>query len=157
MREVINAFNIPCFALPPDYLQEDKKMTPPGTIDGNCIMTISNNDIFGCLTQVAPKIATCNSLFVFPAQCNFSGVKYPLEWISASQDGKLSSRLKSEFCINKKNVDISGDSDWYCLLDAASYVSTNPLGEQISLNVLLFIFVFLTAPIEFNRFVQMAS
>jgi len=29
---------------------------------------------------------TCSNLFVFPAQSNFSGVKHPLEWISAAQE-----------------------------------------------------------------------
>jgi molybdenum cofactor sulfurtransferase len=30
-----------------------------------------------------------NSLFVYSAQCNFSGVKYPLSWIKKVHDGAL--------------------------------------------------------------------
>lgn len=30
-----------------------------------------------------------NSLFVYSAQCNFSGLKYPLNWIQKAQDGIL--------------------------------------------------------------------
>lgn len=32
-----------------------------------------------------------NSLFVFSAQCNFSGVKHPLSWVGMSQAGILKS------------------------------------------------------------------
>lgn len=53
-----------------------------------------------------------NNLFAFPAQSNFSGFKYPLEWIRKTHEGYLNN-------VNKGN--------WYCLLDAASYVSTNQL------------------------------
>jgi len=55
-----------------------------------------------------------NSLFVYPAQCNFSGVKYPLSWIHKIQKGA--------FEINKSN-----GRRWFCLLDAATLASTNPL------------------------------
>ncbi|KAL1140184.1 hypothetical protein AAG570_000116, partial [Ranatra chinensis] len=55
-----------------------------------------------------------NSLFVYPAQSNFSGLKYPLSWIQKVQSGAL------DFC-----------SNWYCLLDAASYVSTNRLDLSV--------------------------
>lgn len=130
MREVIKAFDIPCFALPSDYLQEDQTLISDCAVDQNCNREINKEAI----SKQASSSNSCNSLFAFPAQCNFSGVKYPLEWISASQDGKLSSRLKSEFCVNYENVENVGDSDWYCLLDAASYVSTNPLGEKFEIN-----------------------
>lgn len=50
-----------------------------------------------------------NSLFVFPAQCNFSGFKYPLELID----------------------EINDDSGRLICLDAASFVSTSPLDLQI--------------------------
>lgn len=53
------------------------------------------------------------SLFVFPAQCNFSGYKYPLEKIHHIQTA---------------NGSISVDqSNHYVCLDAASFVSTNYL------------------------------
>ena len=127
MREVIKTFSIPCFALPSDNLQDQNIISH----DENCTEK-SSSENFSCSTHAPLNSPTCNSLFAFPAQCNFSGEKYPLEWISASQNGKLSSRLKSEHCINCDAINISGEigkSDWYCLLDAASYVATNPLGE----------------------------
>lgn len=43
-------------------------------------------------------------LFVYPAQCNFSGVQHPLEWIG-----------------------LAHDFGWRVLLDAAAFVPTNPL------------------------------
>lgn len=48
------------------------------------------------------------SLFVFPAMCNFSGKKYPLDLISDVHDLGTSNR-------------------WFVMLDAASYVSTSNL------------------------------
>ncbi|EEZ98196.1 molybdenum cofactor sulfurase 1 [Tribolium castaneum] len=47
-----------------------------------------------------------NSLFVFPAQSNFSGVKYPLSWIKAVKKGAL------------------GPGEWYVVLDAAAFAPT---------------------------------
>lgn len=54
-----------------------------------------------------------NNLFAFPAMSNFSGHKYPLEWINFVQDSGPFS--KKEF------------GKWFVLLDAASFVSTSPL------------------------------
>ncbi|KZC08040.1 Molybdenum cofactor sulfurase 1 [Dufourea novaeangliae] len=56
-----------------------------------------------------------NSLFVYPAQCNFSGLKYPLEWISDVHNGILS------------GITSDTSTKWYVLLDAAAFVSTNDL------------------------------
>ncbi|KAF4516890.1 hypothetical protein B566_EDAN011235 [Ephemera danica] len=53
-----------------------------------------------------------NSLFAYPAQCNFSGAKYPLEWIEKVQQGGLQA---------------SAAGHWAVMLDAASYVATSPL------------------------------
>ncbi len=47
---------------------------------------------------------TCNRLFAYPAQSNFSGVQHPLEWI-----------------------DRAHESGWDVLLDAAAFVPTNRL------------------------------
>ncbi|XP_053119151.1 molybdenum cofactor sulfurase isoform X2 [Hemicordylus capensis] len=52
-------------------------------------------------------------LFCYPAQSNFSGIKYPLVWIEQIKSGKL----------NPINV----QGKWFVLLDAASYVSTASL------------------------------
>lgn len=56
-----------------------------------------------------------NSLFAYPAQSNFSGTKYPLEWIEKTQKGQIN---------NFKEV---VSKNWYCLLDAACFVSTSKL------------------------------
>uniref|UniRef100_T1HNR8 Molybdenum cofactor sulfurase n=1 Tax=Rhodnius prolixus TaxID=13249 RepID=T1HNR8_RHOPR len=64
------------------------------------------------------ELTDANSLFVYSAQCNFSGVKYPLSWINKVKLGIL-----DEFCGKRSN--------WYCLLDAASYISTNSLDLSI--------------------------
>lgn len=52
--------------------------------------------------------ASCN-LFAYSPECNFSGSKFPLEWIKQVQNGKL------------------GNGTWYTLLDAAKFCSTNEL------------------------------
>lgn len=60
-------------------------------------------------------ISESNSCFVYPAQCNFSGTKYPLNWISKVQNGALNN------LVNQKS------KNWYVVLDAASFVASNPL------------------------------
>lgn len=67
-----------------------------------------------CLSD-QPASKTTNSLFVYPAQCNFSGFKYPLELI-----GK----------IQQNGITHTNTSNWYVCLDAASFVSTNLLDLQ---------------------------
>uniref|UniRef100_A0A182W4P5 Molybdenum cofactor sulfurase n=1 Tax=Anopheles minimus TaxID=112268 RepID=A0A182W4P5_9DIPT len=52
------------------------------------------------------------SLLVFPAQCNFNGVKYPLELIELAE---------------RNGVHGYGEDAFHVCLDAASYVSTSPL------------------------------
>lgn len=62
------------------------------------------------------SVDCCHNLFAFPAMCNFSGIKYPFEWISRTQQGSL-------FC--------GGPCcRWFVLLDASSFVSTSPLDLQ---------------------------
>lgn len=56
-----------------------------------------------------------NNCFIYPAQCNYSGTKFPLKWIEKVKKGALNKIIES----NSKN--------WYILLDAASFVSTNKL------------------------------
>ena len=56
----------------------------------------------------------CHCLFAYPAMCNFSGAKYPLEWVSQAQKGLLFCRCHPSCC-------------WFVVLDAASFVSTSPL------------------------------
>lgn len=57
-----------------------------------------------------------NTLFAYLAQSNFSGHKYPMEWISQVQNGKLGRMTLSE-----------SQGCCYVLLDAACLVSTSPL------------------------------
>lgn len=56
-----------------------------------------------------------NSLFGYPAQCNYSGTKYPLEWIQNVQNGALN------------QVDNVKKSNWFCVLDAASFAPSSRL------------------------------
>ncbi|XP_069687555.1 molybdenum cofactor sulfurase 2 [Periplaneta americana] len=81
---------------------------------GAAVHCLSHCDAFQYLHQRTQGITQAcggNSLFVYPAQSNFSGVKYPLSWVSQVQKGLL-----------------GGESThWFCLLDAASFVSTSPL------------------------------
>lgn len=57
-----------------------------------------------------------NSLFVYPAQSNFSGAKYPLSWCKAENTGTL---LNQHFQ--------TSNSNWFTLLDAATYCTSNVL------------------------------
>ncbi|XP_035438690.2 molybdenum cofactor sulfurase isoform X1 [Spodoptera frugiperda] len=60
-----------------------------------------------------------NTLLVYPAQSNFNGFKYPIDCIDLIKNGCLNSHLKKQLCHINNN--------WYVLLDAASFVSTNRL------------------------------
>ena len=60
-----------------------------------------------------------NSLFVYPAQCNFSGLKYPLKWVEDVHNGVLS------------NIIHDKSTRWYVLLDAAAFVATNDLDLSV--------------------------
>ena len=62
---------------------------------------------------VKEYVSCCHNLFAFPAMCNFSGRKYPLEWVSQTQQGFLFT--SSHLC------------HWFVVLDASSFVSTSPL------------------------------
>ncbi|KAG1662615.1 Molybdenum cofactor sulfurase [Nymphon striatum] len=63
--------------------------------------------------------SNCNNLFVYPAQSNFSGDKYPLDWIQGVHDGCICDQTNSN------------GSKWYVFLDAACFVSTNQLDLDI--------------------------
>ncbi|XP_071443407.1 molybdenum cofactor sulfurase 3 isoform X2 [Hetaerina americana] len=85
---------------------------------GSFVRTISKSELRECFSKTFFEQATpdaCNSLFVYPAQCNFSGVKYPLKWTERVQNGALNC------CVPGK------PTNWFCFLDAATYVSTNDL------------------------------
>ena len=58
---------------------------------------------------------TAHALFAYPAQCNFSGKKYPLTWIDALHEHRLYTKSKGIL------------TNGLVLLDAASFVCTSPL------------------------------
>lgn len=65
-----------------------------------------------------------NTLFVYPAESNFNGYKYPLSCIDKIKDGCLNNHLRKFLCkVNR---------DWYVLLDAACYVPTNKLDLSVT-------------------------
>ncbi|BFZ22694.1 hypothetical protein BsWGS_25733 [Bradybaena similaris] len=57
------------------------------------------------------------SLLAFPAQSNFSGKKYPLDWISQVQKSGLNLPGRRQLT----------SEQWFVLLDAAAFVSTSQL------------------------------
>lgn len=69
------------------------------------IRSIRKTELSNWMIGNANNQNTSNSLFVFPAQCNFSGNKYPPELIKKMQDS----------------------SNWHVCLDAASFAATNRL------------------------------
>lgn len=81
---------------------------------------LQNDDAFKTFNTAynVSSSATTNSLFVYPAQSNFSGTKYPLNWIEKVQKGALNN-LQNE------------PTQWFCMLDAASFVSSNELNLHL--------------------------
>jgi len=57
------------------------------------------------------------SLFAFPAEDNYSGVKYPLEWIKQIQN-------------RERGLTSPRRTDWKVLLDAAAFVPSQPLNLE---------------------------
>lgn len=72
---------------------------------------VKKSNLLETLTTNSQTVAAENSssLLVYPAQCNFSGFKYPLELISAVQ---------------KHGIVGAEQSNWYVCLDAASLAAT---------------------------------
>nr|XP_003703471.2 PREDICTED: molybdenum cofactor sulfurase 1 isoform X1 [Megachile rotundata] len=84
------------------------------------ITCLSHDNAFKILNYPLNPLSSCsqqdsNSLFVYSAQCNFSGLKYPLKWIKNVHDGVLSNTVNDT------------STKWYVLLDAAGFASTNDL------------------------------
>lgn len=75
------------------------------------IVCVDRNQFMSEHFQDSLRAYKGNSLFVYPAQCNFSGFKYPLNKIHHFQAAGESTTAKR--------------SDRYVCLDAASFVSTN--------------------------------
>ncbi|XP_059046054.1 molybdenum cofactor sulfurase [Achroia grisella] len=64
-----------------------------------------------------------NTLLVYPAQSNFNGYKYPIDCLKIIKEGCINQYTKKH--LSKINC------NWYVLLDAACYVSTNKLDLSI--------------------------
>ncbi len=62
------------------------------------------------------SISTCNHLFAYPAQSNFSGFKYPLSWCRDIPEQTVV--IRNTRC---------GRGQWKVALDGASFVSSSPL------------------------------
>ncbi|EGI67560.1 Molybdenum cofactor sulfurase 3 [Acromyrmex echinatior] len=91
---------------------------------GADVIYLNHNQAFQILSQPSSPCdsnerQSSNSLFAFSAQCNFSGLKYPLKWISDAHAGSLSIFAKKP------------STRWYVLLDAASFAATNKLDLSI--------------------------
>ena len=91
---------------------------------GARVTCLTHNKAFKIFTErinsdIVKSEKNTNSLFVYSAQCNFSGLKCPLEWIQKVHNGIL----------NKVNGENS--TKWYVLLDAAGFVGTNDLDLSI--------------------------
>ena len=96
-----------------DYKESSETTLPVTLHNRSCVLNNSEviTNVGASRNQSSENIH--NNLFAFPAMSNFSGRKYPLEWVSSAQKGNLFSS------------DISGR--WFVLLDAASFVSTSVL------------------------------
>ncbi|XP_068909223.1 molybdenum cofactor sulfurase isoform X2 [Tenebrio molitor] len=100
------------------YLQDNHTSVLGMRAYAKAMKCITFDDAFNalsCDTGSREGKDDCNSLFVFPAQSNFSGVKYPVAWIERVKRGALN-RLLEQDCRN-----------WFVALDASSYVATNEL------------------------------
>ncbi|XP_063226583.1 molybdenum cofactor sulfurase 3 [Bacillus rossius redtenbacheri] len=117
------------------YLQDNHTsvlgMRVPAAEKCGSVYCLSDSDVFdafstNCIEDESTHGAAHagNSLFVYPAQSNFSGVKYPLSWIAQAQDGRLETVLCSRSAGNKRE---NKCSRWFCMLDAASHVTTQTI------------------------------
>ncbi|XP_024947071.1 molybdenum cofactor sulfurase 3 isoform X2 [Cephus cinctus] len=90
------------------------------SLDRDKLLKIFSEDY--CVSKKNVDEADNNSLFVYSAQCNFSGFKCPLSWIEAVENGILNKTIFGEYANNTR---------WYTFLDAASFAATNDLDLSI--------------------------
>lgn len=92
------------------------------------VISVPHDDMLKAMTSTPvwsadekfdPLNSSERALFVYPAQCNFSGYKYGLKWIE-----KIHSCVLNEFTQKRSGKVFP---EWAVLLDAASFVSTNTL------------------------------
>ncbi|KAK7583838.1 hypothetical protein V9T40_004801 [Parthenolecanium corni] len=93
-----------------------REIVDPQKVKIHCLEHEEAFRIFAGNAAPSHEFLDGNSLFVYSAQCNFSGCKYPLMWINKVHDGILNDSIVA-----------SARSKWFCLLDAASYVPTSEL------------------------------
>ena len=73
-----------------------------------------------------------NHLFVYPAQSNFNGTKYPSEWVAKVQNRSFQWQKEDEFREDLDRPQREHDtSRWLVCLDAASLVSTSGLDLDV--------------------------
>merc|ERR1712137_626263 len=78
------------------------------------IQIVDNNDeeIIATIQQSDNESSSAgNNLFVYPAESNYSGIKFPLDWIH-----------------KYKNKSRTGN--WFVMLDASAFISTNELNLE---------------------------
>ena len=119
MRKYTLENNIATYALPSDDANQTVHCDQKELIRSHANNSKFSKSLKNCSIE-------CNSLFSLPAQCNFSGYKYPMEWIAHSQSG-IFSNVSDKFCLNQDAIREQTRSRWFCLLDAASFASTNML------------------------------
>jgi len=78
----------------------------------------SKNDIFHSFDDNHLSSSLPFNLFAYPGQCNFSGTRYPLEYINALHARKPSSI---------QNGDLNNQEEWRIILDAASLAMSSPI------------------------------
>ncbi|XP_062519634.1 molybdenum cofactor sulfurase-like isoform X2 [Corticium candelabrum] len=80
-----------------------------------CDISVSSSGYFTKHSLSADSQIDVHHLLAYPAQCNFSGRKYPLKWVAHAHDG----------CLRINGVSIG--CNWHVMLDAASFVCTSRL------------------------------
>ena len=93
------------------YIQADKMDT--------FLSSVRQSDV-GCWSQEQPQYKV-NCLFAYPAQSNFSGHRYPLEWVDMIHCQSEHEPRTHPPC------DCRTRPHWYVLLDAAALLTTSQL------------------------------
>ena len=96
-----------------DYIESSQETLSLQNERNRMNNSVINSSMSGDLRENMCFDDTLNNLFAFPAMSNFSGKKYPMEWISSVQNNGL---FSNKF-----------PGKWFILLDAASFVSTSKL------------------------------
>ncbi|KAJ3124754.1 hypothetical protein HK098_000901 [Nowakowskiella sp. JEL0407] len=87
--------------------QRIKEVGKSGDLERYGIKCVKPSDINNYLSSPSSIQSSAYNLFAYPAQCNFSGTRFPLNWINQFQT--------------------IPHTKWLTLIDAASYCSTTPI------------------------------